>query len=61
MGFTFACSDLGVACDVVIEGDTVEDVLAKSVVHAKEEHGYTDEQLNDPEMIERTRAAVKQK
>lgn len=61
MGFTFACRDLGVDCDVVVEGDTVEDVLAKGAVHAKEVHGYTDEQLNDPEMVKRTQAAVKQK
>ena len=34
-----ACRDAGFDCDDVIQGDTVDDVLATAGPHAKEAHG----------------------
>jgi len=34
-----ACRDAGFDCDGVIQGDSVDDVLAKAGPHAKEAHG----------------------
>jgi predicted small metal-binding protein len=34
--------------------------MADAVKHGKEVHGYTEEQLNDPEMIKNVKAAIKQ-
>ena len=59
MGFSFACRDVGEACDFVARGETEEEVIAKAGKHAKEVHGYTDAQLNDPEMRKEVKKAIK--
>ena len=59
MAYTLACRDAGVDCDFVARGETEEKVLAESVKHVKEEHGYTAEQLNDPKFLEETRKIIK--
>jgi len=59
MGFSFACRDIGVACDFVARGETEEEVLAQAGKHAKEVHDYTDAQLNDPEIQKEVKEAIK--
>jgi len=59
MAYSFACQDIGVTCPFVAKGETVDEVIAKASKHAKEAHGYTDEQLNDPEMMKEVKAAIK--
>jgi predicted small metal-binding protein len=46
-------------CDFVAEGQTIEEVMAQAARHGKETHGYTDEQLQDPKMVERMKAVIK--
>ena len=53
---TLACRDVGVACDWVGKGDTVDEVLAKAKEHAKKDHGMSE---IPPEMIEKAKAAIK--
>ena len=60
MGLKLACKDLGTACPYVAHGETKEELLADAGKHAKEVHGYTDAQLNDPKMKEKIKAAVKE-
>lgn len=60
MALQFACQDVGVACDFIAKGETEEELLEQVAKHAKEVHGYTDEQLNDPEMMKKVKSAVKQ-
>ncbi len=60
MGMTLACKDLGVECPYVAHGETMDDLMADMGPHAKEVHSYTDEQLNDPKMMETVKAKVKQ-
>ena len=49
---TLACKDTGmIECPFVARGQTDEEVLNSAGQHAKEVHGYTDEQLQDPETI----------
>lgn len=60
MAYELACRDLGADCPYVARGETIEEVLEDGAKHAKEVHGYTDEQLNDPQMMEKTKAAIKQ-
>ena len=60
MGLKVACRDLGIDCSYVARGETVEQLMAAGGKHAKEVHGYTDEQLNSPELIAKVKAAVKQ-
>ncbi len=52
MAYTLACKDAGVDCPFVAEGETMDEVFANAGKHVKEVHGYTDEQLKDPETIE---------
>ena len=59
MGFTLACKDLGTICPFVARGETMEELTANAGKHAKEVHGYTDKQLNDPEMQRKIKAAIK--
>lgn len=61
MAYTLACRDLGADCPYVAGGETIEEVLEDANKHAKEVHGYTDEQLNDPKLIEESKAAIKQR
>ena len=61
MAYTLACGDVGnTTCPFVARGETKEEVLTQAAKHAKEVHGYTDEQLNDPKMIEQLKAIIKQ-
>jgi predicted small metal-binding protein len=60
MAYKLACRDLGSDCPYVARGETIDEVVQDGVKHAKEVHGYTDEQLNDPQMMEKTKAAIKQ-
>ena len=59
MAYTFACRDLGVDCPYVARGETIDEVIAEGAKHAKEVHGYTDEQLKDPKLIEAVKKAIK--
>ena len=59
MAMTLACRDTGTDCPYVVRGETENELMANIVKHAKEVHGYTDEQLNDPKMIEKVKAAIK--
>ena len=61
MVMTLACKDLGMpTCPFVARGETMEQVMTNSAKHAKEVHNYTDEQLNNPEMMAKIKAAIKQ-
>ena len=60
MAYSLTCRDTGADCPYVARGETMEELLADAAKHAKEAHGYTDEQLNDPELIEKLKAVVKQ-
>jgi predicted small metal-binding protein len=59
MAMTLACKDLGTDCPYVASGETEEGLMADMAKHAKEVHGYTDEQLQDPEMMEKVKTAIK--
>jgi len=60
MVLKLACRDLGVDCPYVAHGETIEQVMAEGARHVKEAHGYTDEQLINPEIKEKIRAVIKQ-
>lgn len=61
MGLEVACRgiDPKTDCSYVAHGETMEELMADGTKHWKEVHGYTDEQLNDPRMMEKVKAAVK--
>ena len=59
MAYTLACKDAGVDCPHVARGETEQEVLKNGIEHVKEEHGYTDEQLN-PEFLAEVKGLIKQ-
>lgn len=59
MEYKLACKDTGVDCPFVAKGDTMEKMMDVAVKHVKKIHGYTDEQINDPEMQKIINAAIK--
>jgi len=59
MAYTLACRDSGVDCDFVARGETEKEVLAEGIEHVKKVHGYTDEQLKDPEFLKETKKIIK--
>jgi len=59
MAMKLACRDLESDCTYVARGETEEELMADMGKHAKEVHGYTDEQLKDPEMMKKVKAAIK--
>lgn len=57
---TLACKDTGMTeCPYVARGQTVEEVLNDAGKHGKEVHGYTDEQLSDPELMNTMKKLIK--
>ena len=53
---TLACRDVGVACDWVGKGKTVEEVMAKAKEHAKNAHGMNE---IPADMAAKVKAAIK--
>ncbi len=52
----FACKDVGVDCDFVATGATVEEVKNKAFAHASVAHADLLKGLNEAQMAEMTRA-----
>lgn len=61
MSLSLACNDVdnSANCPFVAHADTEEALFADTAKHAKKVHGYTDEQLNNPELIEKMRSVIK--
>ena len=62
MGMKLNCSDLGEpACPFVARGENMEELMETMGKHAKTVHGYTDEQLQAPEMAAAVKATMQKK
>ena len=59
MAMTLACRDVGTDCPYVARGETEEELMADVAKRGKEVQGYTEEQLKDPEMMKKVKAAIK--
>ena len=55
MAKVLRCRDVGVDCDFVVRGATVEEVMMKAQQHAHSEHGY---EAIPPELAEKAKAAI---
>jgi len=66
MGLKLKCGDLEAelgmeaTCPYVAQGETMEELTEDLHAHAKEAHGYTDEQLQDPKTIAAVKAVIKE-
>lgn len=60
MTMTLSCKDLGMeTCPYVARAENMDALFNDAGKHAKEVHGYTDAQLNDPELITTMKKAIK--
>ena len=50
------CRDVGVDCDFVARGATVEEILEKAREHARQDHGFQD---IPPELLDKVKAAIR--
>ena len=60
MTYKLACKDVGTTCPFVAKAENMEEMMELAAKHAKEEHGYTDEQINDPAFEKEMKAAIKE-
>jgi predicted small metal-binding protein len=62
MGMSLACNavDPSSNCPYVAHGNSEDQILKDTADHAKSVHGYTDEQLNDPELMKTMKSLIKQ-
>ncbi len=51
------CRDVGVDCDFVARGETVDDVLRQCGEHARSAHGYAEV---PPELVDKVKAAIRE-
>lgn len=51
----FKCGELVPGCDTVIQGESDEEILEKTAVHAREEHGMDEV---PPEVQDTVRASI---
>lgn len=56
MAKVLTCRDVGVDCDFVARGATVDEVLEKAREHATKDHGFAD---IPPELVEQVKAAIR--
>ena len=47
-----SCREVGMCCDYVVKGETEEELLKNAGQHAVE-HGYKEEDIMKPELIEK--------
>lgn len=50
------CRDVGVDCNFVARGQTVDDVLRQCGEHARSAHGYADV---PPELLDKVKASIR--
>lgn len=51
---------MGLNCSYVACNDTKEELMNNAGKHGMEVHGYTEEQLNDPEMMKTINGLIKE-
>ena len=47
----FACKDMGMNCDYVTTGQTVQEVLQKAMAHAQQKHADVLKTMTSPEQM----------
>ena len=60
MSLTIACSDMGFAEVHSIKGGSTEELVRQMQDHAILEHGYSEAQVQQSDMIEFMRGAIRQ-
>ena len=54
-----SCREVGMECDFVARGETDQDVMQAGAEHGRQAHGFTAEQLADPQLQQRIRGLTR--
>ena len=57
---TITCEAMGYTCGYEITGKSMDQLISGVKHHAGEFHGYTDEEINDPEKLEAWKGSIRQ-
>lgn len=60
MAMTITCADMGYSCGFEITGESVEQILSGVKHHSLNFHGYSEEELDTPEVVEIWKGALRQ-
>ena len=55
---TINCREAGFDCDLIVKGETEEEVLKKGMEHAKKDHNMKEEDMT-PELKEKIRSIIR--
>jgi len=56
---TVSCKEVGMDCDYVAKGDTEEELMKDAARHAVKDHGYKEEDIMKPELVEKIKAHIR--
>ncbi len=59
MAYKFVCREMGFNCPYVTSAETEYELLAKISEHGKKIHHLTDQQLADPDTVEKLKKVIK--
>ena len=56
---TVSCREVGCDCDFVAKGETEEDLMKDAGQHAVKDHGYKEEDIMKPDLVEKIKTHIR--
>jgi len=56
---TVSCREVGCDCDFVPKGETEEDLMKDAGQHAVKDHGYKEEDIMKPDLVEKIKTHIR--
>jgi predicted small metal-binding protein len=56
---TVSCREVGCDCDFVAKGETEEDLMKDADQHAVKDHGYKEEDIMKPDLVEKIKTHIR--
>ena len=56
---TVSCREVGCDCDFVTKGETGEDLMKDAGQHAIKDHGYKEEDIMKPDLVEKIKTHIR--
>ena len=60
MALTISCRDMGFSVDHIMTANTTDDIIRQMQEHVVANHGYTEAQVQEGDMVEFLRGAIRQ-
>ncbi len=56
---TVSCREVGCDCDFLANGETEEDLMKDAGQHAIKDHGYKEEDIMKPDLVEKIKTHIR--